>query len=70
MNQNNSVIFNIKFQFLKTFTKLHTAGSNLLWNAEQYFFFFKLPIVINKAVLIARFILTLAVLAFTDKRSQ
>ena len=23
--------------FLKTFTKLHIAGSNLLWNAEQHF---------------------------------
>ena len=48
------MIFNTKFQFLKTFTKLHTAGSNLLSNTEQRFF--KLPIVINKAVLIARMI--------------
>ena len=30
-----AVIF--KFQFLKIFTKLLTAESNLLWNAEQHF---------------------------------
>ena len=43
----------LRFHNLKTFTKLHTAGSsNLLGNAEQHFW--KLPIVMCESVPAAR----------------